>query len=51
LAGGSKQWYLNDRQYSEKSFHAEIAHRKATKATCEGKIVEIDGKKYKLAAV
>jgi hypothetical protein len=37
--------------YSEKDFHAEMARRKGTTVSCEGKIVEIDGKKYKLAAV
>jgi hypothetical protein len=49
-ADGEKRWYLNDRQYSEKGFHAEMARRKGTKATCEGKIVEIEGKKYKLVS-
>jgi len=47
---GRKLWYLNGGCYSEKNFHAEIARRKATKATCEGKIVEIEGKKYKLVS-
>jgi hypothetical protein len=46
---GTKTWWLNDKKYSEKDFHAEMARRKATK-TCEGKIVQIEGKKYKLVS-
>jgi hypothetical protein len=41
---------LNGNFYTEKDFHAEIARRKTTKGSCEGKIVEIDGKKYKLVS-
>jgi hypothetical protein len=47
---GSKSWYLNNINYSEKDFHAEIARRKGTTVSCEGKIVEIEGKKYKLVS-
>jgi len=44
-ADGTKWWYLNGVEYTEAEFLA------ATKpATCEGKVVEIDGKKYKLTA-
>jgi hypothetical protein len=50
-ANGSKAWFLNGEYYNEKDFHAEMARRKGTKTTCEGKIVEIDGKKYKLTSV
>jgi len=49
-ADGGKSWWLNGTPYLEKDYHAEIARRKATKATCEGKIVEIEGKKYKLVS-
>jgi len=38
-----KCWYLNGVQYTEEEFLA-----KTKPATCEGKVVEIDGKKYKL---
>ena len=42
-ASGSKEWYLNDEEVTEKE------HRKRTsKATCQGKVVEIDGIKYEL---
>jgi len=44
-ADGNKFWYLNDVQYSEQEFNAEIAKRKPT---CNGKVVTIDGKQYKL---
>jgi len=37
---------LNDKIYTEAQFNGEIA--KKSKSPCEGKIVEIDGKKYKL---
>ncbi|MFA5024229.1 MAG: hypothetical protein WC523_04695 [Patescibacteria group bacterium] len=42
-ANGDKFWYLNDILYTEEEFLA-----KAEPATCEGKIVTIDGKKYRL---
>ena len=43
---GRKVWYLNGKRLTE-------AEHKATtsKQTCEGKIVEIDGKKYQLKEV
>ena len=44
-ADGSKAWYLNGKEYSEEQWKKEIAKRKNS---CNGKIVEIDGKKYKL---
>jgi hypothetical protein len=42
LANGDKEWYLNDKELTEAEFNAR------TKPSCEGKVVEIDGKKYKL---
>ena len=43
---GDKSWYLNGKRLTE------AGHRAATsKHTCEGKIVEIDGKKYQLKGV
>ena len=43
---GSKDWYLNDKQVTEEE------HKKLTsKATCAGKVVEIDGIKYELKEV
>jgi hypothetical protein len=41
-SNGSKSWYLNGKKLTEQE------HKAATsKPICEGKIVEIDGKKYK----
>jgi hypothetical protein len=43
---GYKEWYLDDKELTEQQ------HKAATsKHTCEGKIVEIDGKKYELKEV
>jgi hypothetical protein len=40
--GGRKEWWIDDKELTEKEFNAYI------KPTCEGKIVEVDGIKYKL---
>jgi hypothetical protein len=45
---GVKRWYLNGKQYSEQEFNEIIAKKNNS---CDGKIVEIDGKKYKLTEV
>jgi hypothetical protein len=43
---GNKSWYLNGKKLTKQQ------HKAATsKPNCEGKIVEIDGKKYKLKGV
>ena len=42
---GSKYWFLNGEQLSEAEFNA----RTKPTASCEGKVVEVDGVKYKLA--
>ena len=39
---GAKFWYLEGNQLTEAEFNAR------TKPSCSGKVVEIDGKKYKL---
>jgi len=44
-ADGDKHWYLNGIEYTEAEFLT-----KTTPAPYEGKMVEIDGKKYKLVA-
>jgi hypothetical protein len=45
-SSGHKEWYLNDKKLTEQE------HKAATsKPNCEGKIVEIDGKKYELKGV
>lgn len=43
-ADGSKEWWVEGKRMSEKEFNAYIK----PKPTCEGKVVEVDGVKYKL---
>jgi hypothetical protein len=45
---GIHYWYLNNEQYSEEEFNKKI---EAMKKDCSGKVVNIDGKKYKLVEV
>jgi hypothetical protein len=45
-SNGSKSWYIDGKKLTEQE------HKAATsKPNCEGKIVEIDGKKYELKGV
>ena len=44
-SNGDKSWYVNGVELSEKEFN------KRTKPSCEGKVIEVDGKKYKLTAI
>jgi hypothetical protein len=45
-SNGYKAWYLGGKELTEQE------HKAATsKPTCEGKIVEVDGKKYELKGV
>ena len=44
FANGTKEWYLNDNELTEAEFNARTK-------SCNGKVVEIDGKKYKLQEV
>ena len=46
-ADGSKEWWVNDKYMTEKAFNEYIK----PKPSCEGKVVEVDGKKYKLTAI
>ena len=41
-ASGHKEWYVDGKQMTEEGFKAYI------KPSCEGKVVEVDGIKYKL---
>ena len=47
-ADGSKGWYLNGKDYTEAQHNAEMQKRGST---CNGKIVQIDGKRYTLTEV
>ena len=44
---GRKVWYVNGKLMSEEEFNAYIK----PKPTCENKVVEVDGIKYKLTAI
>jgi hypothetical protein len=43
-ANGDKYWYINGKELTEAEFNARTK-------SCNGKVVEIDGKKYKLTEV
>jgi len=44
---GSKFWYLNGEELTEEEWRAKTQPQ----PSCDGKVVEIDGKKYKLTEV
>ena len=48
-ADGTKEWHLNGKNYSEKNFLKKV--KELSSPSCDGKIVEIEGKKYKLTEV
>ena len=45
-ANGDKWWYLNGEKVTE-----EVHKKRTSKATCSGKVVEIDGIKYELKEI
>jgi len=45
---GYKEWYLNGKAYFEEDWQQKV---NKLKNTCNGRLVEIDGKKYKLVEV
>ena len=47
-SNGDKSWYLNGMCYTEREYNQKI---KELNKTCNGKVVEIDGKRYKLKEV
>jgi len=46
-ANGNKSWYINDEYLTEYGWRAKLQPQ----PSCDGKVVEIDGKKYKLTEV
>ena len=46
-ADGDKEWYLNGKELTESQHQAAIKQVDS----CEGKVVEVEGKKYKLIAL
>ena len=47
-ANGDKYWYLNGKEYTEQEYKKEMKKRLDN---CNGKIIEVDGKKYKLTEI
>jgi hypothetical protein len=43
-ANGDKEWWVDDKKMTEKEFNEYIK----PKPSCEGKVVEVDGVKYRL---
>ena len=43
-SNGHKEWHLNGEELTEAEFRAK-------QNSCEGKVIEVDGKKYRLSAV
>jgi len=46
LGARARSWFLDGQQYTEEEWKAKL-----NTTACDGKVVEIDGKKYKLTAV
>jgi len=46
-ADGDKEWYIDGKEMTKEEFNEYIK----PKPSCEGKVVEIDGKKYKLVSI
>jgi len=46
-ANGTKEWWFNDEELTEDEWRAKVQPQ----PSCDGKVVEIDGKKYKLTEV
>ena len=46
-SNGSKRWFLNGKEYSESEWKKEVNKEQ----TCDGKLIEIDGKRYKLVEI
>jgi len=47
-ADGDKYWYIEGKKFTEAEFDKR---RNPVSESCEGKMVEIDGKQYRLAAI
>lgn len=47
-SSGTESWYIEGKLYSEEEFNKKI---REMNSSYEGKIVEVDGKKYKLTKV
>ena len=47
-ADGIKHWYIKGKKYSETEFKKKVKELKNPKPSCNGKIITIEGKQYKL---
>jgi len=47
-ADGYKYWYVDGKKFTEAEFDKR---RNPVSESCEGRVVEIDGKQYRLAAI
>jgi hypothetical protein len=47
-ADGTKYWYLNGAEFTETEWRKQT---QKVKAPCAGKVVEVDGVKYRLTAI
>ena len=48
-SNGSKAWWIEGKQYTEQDFNQKV--KELTNPTCNGKVVEIEGKKYRLQLI
>ena len=47
-ANGTKCWFINGKEYTQTEFKKQIKELKNPKYSCDGKVVTIEGKRYKL---
>ena len=50
-ADGTKFWFLNGVEYTEANWRKQLNKHKAPKSSCNNKVVEVDGVKYKLVKI
>ena len=48
---GSKYWFIEDKEYTEAEFKKKVKELKNPKSSCDGKVVTIEGKQYKLTEI
>lgn len=50
-ADGTKFWYIEGKEYTEAGFKKKVKELKNPKPSCDGKVVTIEGKQYKLTEI
>jgi hypothetical protein len=51
-ADGRKYWHIDGIELTEEKFKMLVySNKRLNKTTCEGRVIEIDGKKYKLVDI